>query len=154
MEHTSAIFHARDRMNEALHELTDRGVDPDRIHVDSTPHPSHEHAPHALFDMPFRVHYAGVGAALGMLAGLLFSGAPTGGNTMNTIWLVIVFAGLGAFLGMFVGMIVGGLRTLAWQDRVTPHRFIMRVDCEGPDECGAVERTLSEYGGEPEGSPA
>lgn len=150
MEHTSAIFHARDRMDEAVHELTDRGVEPERIHVDSDPHPSREPAPHALFDMPFRVHYAGLGAALGMLVGLWISGAPTGGETMTTIWLVIVGALLGGFIGMFVGMVVGGIRKVVWRDRVTPRRFVMRVDCEGPDECGAVERTLAQYGGEPE----
>lgn len=148
MERTTAVFHARDRMDQAVRELEARGVVRERIHAQADPKAHRMPPPHALFGIPFGVHYAGAGAALGMLTGLAFSGAPSGAGPLTTIWLVIVGAGLGAMLGSFVGLLVGGLRRVRWSDRVTPHRFVLRVDSETAAEHDAVSRTITSYGGE------
>jgi hypothetical protein len=147
MERTTAIFHARDRMDEAVRELEEQ-VGPERVHTEADPAPRVERPPRALFGMPFSVHYAGMGAAIGMIVGLMVSGAPGGASPLTTIWLVIVFAGLGALLGTFVGTAVGGFRKARWKDRATAHRFVLRVEVETAAEHAAVTRTITSYGGE------
>ena len=147
MERTTAIFHARDRMDEAVRELEEQ-VGPERVHTEADPAPHVDPPPRALFGMPFSVHYGGSGAAIGMIVGLMVSGSPGGASPLTTIWLVIVFTGLGALLGTFVGTAVGGFRKARWQDRATPHRFVLRVEVETAAEHAAVTRTIASYGGE------
>lgn len=147
MERTTAIFHAQDRMDEAVRELERRGVEPERIDVTPDPKPRSEPPPHALWHLPFGVHYAGVGAAIGMLVGLALSGSP-GGRVMSTIWLVLVMTGLSAVMGGLIGVLVGAFRMARWSERVTPHRFLLRVDTDDEEEHEVVTRTLASYGGE------
>lgn len=145
MERTTAIFHAPDRMDEAVREL-EAQVGPERVHAEADPPPRHEPPPHALFGMPFSVHYGGAAAAVGMVVGLMVGSG--GANPLTTIWMVIVFAGLGALVGTFVGVSVGALRRARWHDRATPHRFVLRVEVETAAEREAVRRTIASYGGE------
>ena len=145
MERTTAIFHASDRMNEAVRELEER-VGPERVRTEADPPPRDEPRPRALFGMPFSVHYGGAGAAIGMVVGLMAGSRSA--SPLTTIWMVLVFAGLGGLLGTFMGVSVGAFRTARWRDRTTAHRFVLQVEAETADEREAVQRTITSYGGE------
>lgn len=147
MERTTAIFHAQDRMDQAVQELQGHGIELERIDVRADPPPSSEPPPHALWHLPFGLHYAGVGAALGMLLGLAFSGSP-GADVMSTYWMVVLGVILGGFTGGLLGVFVGAVRMARWTDRVTPHRFVVRVDTESDEEQNVVKETLASYGGD------
>lgn len=98
-----------------------------------------------MFGLTHRAHYAGMGAALGMLLGVAVSSAP-GGPTLTTLWLVIVGAMLGGMLGGMVGMIVGASKKERWRQRTAIRRWAVRVDL-GDEEASDIVAVLTRHGG-------
>ncbi len=141
MERTTAVFHQPDRMEEALRDLADRGIAQDHeIVPPEAIAPSHP--PHSFFGLPHRLHYAGLGAAVGMFAGLSVGG----GNTLVTIWLVIAGAVFGSFIGGLVGLAIGGIKKQLWLQRAPEQRWLVRVDTASRDDADRAELTLRSYG--------
>lgn len=142
MERTTAVFRQPERMNDALRDLVERGIAQEHEVVppeDTAPLPP----PRSFLGMPHRLHYAGLGAATGMLTGLAVGGSA---NTLATVWLVIVGAVFGSFLGGLVGMAVGGIKKQLWIERTPRPKWMVRVETATREDADRAELTLKSYG--------
>lgn len=146
--HTVVVFHhdTRDRVDAALRELEESGVDRSSVLVTPIGELPAEQGPRSVLGLPHRVHYAGMGAALGMLIGL--AARPTSGDVPTTIWLVIVGATLGGFLGAIVGSVVGGVRRQRWRLRAPHPDVAVRVESESDELLARAREVLLAHGGE------
>ncbi|HEY8430431.1 MAG TPA: hypothetical protein VIL20_18755 [Sandaracinaceae bacterium] len=147
--HTVVVFphDARDRVDAALRELEESGVDRRSVLVKPFGELPAEQGPRSVLGLPHRVHYAGVGAALGMLVGL--ASRTEGSDIPATIWLVIVGAALGGFFGALVGSLVGGIRRQRWRMRAPHAAVAVRVEAESPELIARAREVLLAHGGEP-----
>lgn len=144
--HTVVVFHRdeRDRVDEALRELSAEGIDRDHLLLAPTGEPPPEQAPRALFGLPHHVHYGGIGAAIGMIVGLAFR---PGEGALWGIWMVITGAVLFGMFGAAVGVVVGGIRRQRWRMR-TPHPDLaVRVEAESHELVERAREILLAHGG-------
>ena len=146
--HTVVVFHreTRGRVDEALRALSESGIDRDSVLVTPVGEPPPERAPRSVLGLSHRLHYAGIGAALGMLGGLAV--APGGFAPLWAIWFVIVGAVLGGFLGGIVGFVVGGIRRQRWRMRAPHPDVLVRVEAESRDLVERARTVLLAHGGE------
>ncbi len=146
--HTVVVFHERrrDRVDEALRALAEAGVGRESVVVTPTGEPPPEQGPRSVLGLPHAIHYGGVGAAIGMLAGVAM--APERPEAPTTIWLIIAGAVLGAFFGMAVGLVVGGIRRQRWRIRAPRPDLTVRVEADSPEVVERARAVLLEHGGE------
>ncbi len=144
MEHTTAVFHQEERMNEALRDLADHGIGDEREVVPPQDVPA-EHPPQSFFGLSHRVVYAGFGAGIGAIAGMGLSGSPSG-SPLATIWLVLAGAVMGSLLGGLLGLAIGGYKRQIWIDRAPEKRWMVRVDTSTHEDADRAALTLESYG--------
>lgn len=146
--HTVVVFHrdARDRLDAALSALSEEGIDRDHVLVTPIGEPPEEQGPRSVLGLPHRLHYGGIGAAVGMLVGLALQ--PGGFDPLWTIWLVIVGAILGGMMGAIVGFVVGGIRRQRWRTRAPHPHLAVRVEAERRDVVERARELLLAHGGD------
>ncbi len=146
--HTVVVFtgESRDRVDEALRALGEAGVDRDSILVTPTGEPPPERAPRSVLGLPHRLHYAGIGATLGMLLGVALR--PGGFAPLWGIWLAITGALLGGMAGAMVGFLVGGIRRQRWRMRAPHPDMLVRVEAQSRDVVERAREVLLSHGAE------
>lgn len=146
--HTVVVFsgESRDRVDSALRALNESGIHRDSVLVTPTGEPPIERAPHSVLGLPHRLHYAGVGATLGMLLGVALR--PGGFAPLWNIWLAITGAVLGGMAGALLGFVVGGIRRQRWRMRAPHPDLLVRVEAESRDIVERARDVLLAHGAE------
>lgn len=147
------MFFERERMQLAIRDLVAHGFEREQILVAPAAEPDPKMEPRSFLGLPHRLHYAGIGAALGMLTGT-WLGATPGDETTSTLWFVVAGAVLGVFVGGLVGMAVGGAQRARWHRDGSVPRWAVRVESASDEEAERAVDTLVRHGGtlQPEGT--